>query len=259
MKTNKKNYFLSNLYKLSIKHTSGLPILYRILRGAYRILRYVKELFIPGIDQMLENEIANKKQLFFVQIGANDGVQHDPINKLIVKNVGWKGLFIEPLPFIFKRLKENYRNDSRFIFENKAIAKEVGVASFFYVSSKIKEVVGDCYIDYDGLSSFNKDHIVKHIDDKFKTYIVEEKVETSTLEKIFDIHKITKIDLLVVDTEGFDYQVLCQFNFEKYRPNTIYYEHIHLSDKENKLAKDLLFKNNYSLKSDFNNTLGVLQ
>src|ERR1700692_184685 len=55
---------------------------------------------------------------FFVNIGANDGVAGDPLVDLIRHN-GWcKGIFVEPVSFLFERLRKNYGSSDRFIFEN---------------------------------------------------------------------------------------------------------------------------------------------
>jgi len=72
--------------------------------------------------------------VFFVQVGSNDGMQGDSLHDIIVKNENWTGIFIEPVGFLFERLKRNYGNSDRLIFEKQAIAANRGVVEFFYVS-----------------------------------------------------------------------------------------------------------------------------
>ena len=41
------------------------------------------------------NELLDGKELFFIQIGANDGISVDPIHNLVKKN-NWTGILFEP-------------------------------------------------------------------------------------------------------------------------------------------------------------------
>ena len=50
--------------------------------------------------------------------------------------------------------------------------------------------------------------------------------------KIINDSNYNSIDLLQIDTEGFDYEVLKMFDFNTYRPVIIQYEHFHLSMEE---------------------------
>ena len=52
------------------------------------------------------NKINN---LFFLQIGANDGVSDDPINAL-VRKYNWSGILVEPGSEAFIDLQNNYKD-----------------------------------------------------------------------------------------------------------------------------------------------------
>ena len=45
---------------------------------------------------------------FFVNIGANDGVENDPIHPFL-EEYGWAGVAVEPDPDVFATLQANYR------------------------------------------------------------------------------------------------------------------------------------------------------
>src|SRR5262245_37464793 len=53
-------------------------------------------------------DLANRRgrDVFFLQVGANDGLMDDPIH-FLVRKYGWCGVLLEPDPQLFKRLKEN--------------------------------------------------------------------------------------------------------------------------------------------------------
>jgi FkbM family methyltransferase len=194
--------------------------------------------------------LAHRNSVFFVQVGSNDGLQGDPLHDLIISHAHWKGMFIEPVPHLFQRLKGNYDNAGRFIFENVAISDNNAPRKFYYVSEKAKAALGDSLpFWYDQTSSFNKDHLIKHIDrinKALRPYVVEDYIRTISLPALFARHDIERIDLLHIDVEGYDYQVLLQFDFLKYRPSVVLYEQEHLSDHEKQSARLLLEQHGYS-------------
>jgi hypothetical protein len=64
---------------------------------------------------------SKKAQIFFLQIGAMDGVSfNDPIHAYVKVN-GWHGILVEPLPDMMEQLKATYANYSGLAFETVAI------------------------------------------------------------------------------------------------------------------------------------------
>lgn len=231
------------------------PLLYRMSRSAYK-LRY------PTQEDILKRQIIKSMRktsdVFFVQVGSNDGVQGDPIHDFILK-YKWSGIFIEPVKVLFNRLKQNYDNGERFIFENVAIGTKKGIEKFYYVSDKAEVGLGEeLPYWYDQLGSFNKQNIANALDGKLIPYIVEEEIECVPLAEILARNNVKKIDLLHIDAEGFDYNVLAQMDFSKYQPSVILYESKNLSDIEIKQAASLLKTNGYRLTDDGTDTLAVL-
>jgi hypothetical protein len=47
---------------------------------------------------------------FFVEVGAMDGIAHDALHKHIISNPDWTGVLVEPLPDMFKKLRNNYKD-----------------------------------------------------------------------------------------------------------------------------------------------------
>jgi FkbM family methyltransferase len=235
------------------------PVLYNIVRKGYRLLfpaRSSEEIIQKEIRRIL----GKKPSIFFVQVGSNDGVQGDPLHNLIAKNERWMGIFIEPVEFLFERLKKNYQHADRFIFENKAVGTEKGKMKFYYVSEKAKANLGDslpCW--YDQLGSFDKDHILKCLGGRIEPFIIEQDIESVRIQEIFDRNGVKKIDLLHIDTEGFDYKVLSQINFSKYRPLVVLYEHMHLSADEKEKARSMLRVFGYACVEYGGDTLAIMK
>ena len=229
------------------KEVLNYPFVFSLLRRKYRAFFPKRISDLSQLQKDILKNIKSKDSVFFVQVGSNDGIHGDPLHDIIVMNNNWKGIFIEPVGFLFERLKNNYGKSDRFIFENTAVAPSMGVVEFFYVSEEAKRELGDALPDWcDQLGSFDKNHILKHLDGRLEPYILSEKINALTLQYLFDKHKVTKIDLIHIDTEGYDYKVLSSIDFSIYKPSVILYEHIHLPDVERKSAKSLLKKNGYS-------------
>ncbi|MFC2042997.1 FkbM family methyltransferase [Chloroflexota bacterium] len=223
------------------------PAIYEPLSKIYRIFRPVPPPTIALIQMQILKHLKHKKSVFFVQVGSADGLQGDPIHDLIISHPKWKGIFIEPVPFLFEKLKRNYNHSEQFIFENIAISTKRGVRKFYYVSEEAKAELGDILpFWYEQLGSYYRNHIPEHLNGILDPYIVEEEIETITLQEIFDRNDIVKIDLIHIDTEKFDYKVLSQVDFLRYKPCVVLYETFHLSNAEKNSAESLLRKHNYN-------------
>ncbi|WP_141878420.1 FkbM family methyltransferase [Gramella sp. Hel_I_59] len=178
------------------------------------------------------NKCLDRKCRNIIQIGSNDGSKGDPLHKLILKRKKWEVLFVEPVPYLFDRLIKNYPNENRFSFEKLAI-NEGKTETFYYVDSKAKEDITDLPFWYDQLGSFNRSNIVNHLEGRLEPYIKEIEIKGTSLEELFKKNNIEKLDLLHIDTEGYDWKILKQLDIGKYHPTIILFEHKHLSEAEN--------------------------
>lgn len=84
------------------------------------------------IHEILESFSKATKQVNFIQIGCCDGVTGDPLHDLILKNQ-WSGILIEPVQYLFERLKANYQECNNLIFCNVAISNEDGFRDLWYL------------------------------------------------------------------------------------------------------------------------------
>jgi FkbM family methyltransferase len=209
----------------------------------------------PTIQERIVKAVGGKPRVFFVQVGSNDGLQGDPIHDLIVSHQNWSGIFIEPIDFLFKRLRNNYGEASRFVFENVAISTRKETKKFYYVSEKASEL--DLPYWHDQLGSFDKAHITRMLGDMMSPYIVETDVECLPLQDVFDRNRVSAIDLVHIDTEGFDYKVLSQIDLQRYKPSVILFEHHLLPDEEFLQARRLLRGAGYRLHQYGNDILAI--
>jgi FkbM family methyltransferase len=184
------------------------------------------------IKYFFDNKPAN-----VVQIGSNDGKTGDPLHDLIKLN-NWIVTFVEPVPYLFEKLVQNYGTQPRFKFIQKAIGE--GKSNFYFID---KQAGLDLNLPvwYDQLGSFNPNHIIKHFGESIKPYMRYIEINTINLNELF----YDNIDLLHIDVEGYDWNVLKQLDQTKYSPKVILFEHKHLSDSDYQLCKEFL--NRYEL------------
>ena len=203
----------------------------------------------------LEQLELESEGFFFVQIGSNDGVIHDPLFQYI-NRYRWRGILVEPIDYYFQRLKENYKNNPQLVFENVAISKIQEIRDLY----RVKEGLDFLPAWSKGLGTFYPDVLLKHrwLIPRLKNYIVKERVPCISLKQLFERHGVTKIDLLMIDTEGYDFEIIKQLDFDIIKPNIIIYEHKHLKSHDKIICEQLLTRQRYSLSRHFSNTMAVL-
>jgi hypothetical protein len=107
-----------------------------------------------------------------------------------------------------------------------------------------------------GLASLNPEHLKKH--GVPAEFIVQERVDAFTLMEIIEDSGLNHLDLLQIDTEGFDAEVVKMINFDKIRPSIIKYEVRHLSDVDASTTEALLKSHDYKLFNEGGDKIAVL-
>jgi len=175
---------------------------------------------------------------FFVEIGSNDGEQHDHLRAFILERE-WRGIMVEPVPHVFERLRRNYGAINRVVLENAAIAGRDGTVPFFYPGPPTDEELARLPDWYDGIGSLSREAVVahaKHIPD-IEARVVREDVESLTYASLCRRHRVDRVDLLVIDTEGHDWEILRSLDLARERPRLLVYEHFHLSAGDRRAAR----------------------
>ena len=208
------------------KVIKGLPILRDVLKSIHRLV-FKRSSF----TDFWINKYVHDGECTVVQVGSNDGFTADPISNLILRKKRWKVLFVEPVPYLFEKLKKNYKELSRFQFANVAV-NDGSAQSFYFVKQDASLKIKELPIWYDQLGSFNREHILNHLDGIFEPYIEELNVNGLTLDQLFTKYNITNLTLLHIDTEGYDWKILSQLDLKKNCPVIILFEHKHLTKIE---------------------------
>jgi FkbM family methyltransferase len=179
----------------------------------------IQAYLLDSIDDQLEGEV------YFVQVGANDGQMADPVSKYI-KCSKWRGLLFEPVASHFAKLEEFYQGTERAVLINGACGPKSETLKFFEIDQA--SAVPEPWMR--GLSSFDRHTIRKHFksEEEFEKYVVEKTIPVRSLDDYFTEYNQTRCDVLLIDTEGFELSVLSGFDIDKYHPAVIMMEHQHL-------------------------------
>jgi FkbM family methyltransferase len=218
----------------------------------YRIERLVDvdEAPLDVLDLAVHRLMAERPDLFFLQIGAHDGVCDDPLRKYVTR-YHWRGLLVEPQPKVFARLVENYRGEPQLRFENAAVAERDGTRTLYAIPEGVEVSAATC------LATFNPQVLRDRVG--YRVPIEELTIPALSLPTLLGKHGVGRVDLLQIDTEGYDYEILKTVDFEKVRPTVIHFEHLLLSQLDKLDCFRLLARHGYRLSRQGINTLAYLQ
>lgn len=211
----------------------------------YRIERIVDygEYRLDVLAYLVEQLPNRGKDFFFIQVGAHDGAFGDPIRTLVDK-YHWKGVLLEPQPKVFERLARTYEDETQLVLLNAALGEKNGRQTLF------------CTERSSQLASFNRAQLAKTTN---ANEIYELTVDTVCFASLVAKYGIGYVDLLVIDTEGFNYEVIKMALATKHmpRPALIYFEHLHLSAADRTTCINLLGARGYRLLRNGHDTAAI--
>ena len=200
-------------------------------------------------EEAIRRIVSSDDKAFFVEIGAWDGVGCDLLYNL-VKKYKISGLLIEPQEDAFRMLKENYVEHNNIFFENVAVAEEDCIKPLFFISLNSQ-------IIYPGHASFKKEAVEKEVAllqqgnilpaGECSLYMLSKPTQCLSISTIIRKYKLNKINILQIDTEGYEYEILKSMPFDKIRPGIIRCERVHLNRVDYRNSIKILKRNGYSV------------
>ena len=170
--------------------------------------------------------IIKKTNGFYIELGANNGLNQSN-TAFFEFNRGWTGILIEPSIGVFNECIMNRPN---------SLCYNYACVSNDY---EYKEITGD----------FNGSLMSSVNGSRLKSGSLTT-VNTITLEKLLDMNNIIHIDLLSLDTEGYELNILKGLNLLRFRPNYMLIE-IYSNDYTNIIQ--FLEEHKYKLICNFTN------
>ena len=215
---------------------------YKLLPKNYiKNKNYITKFSYLNLEKIITTLVEKKIINSLVQIGANDGISHDHLHN-IIKKYSLESLLLEPIEKYFFDLKNNYSNYKNVRIENSALSVNNEILFLHKVNPKYFNKYGTLS---SGISSFYKDHLVKHgIKEK---HIIKEKVNQISFNELLKKYNINSFDLLLIDTEGYDYRIVNDFflKIKKIKP-IIIFEWSHIKYSELEITLNSIINNNYS-------------
>ena len=196
-----------------------------------------------------------------VVLGAHIGIHiKDEISKIKDSSI----LLVEPVPHNISAIKENLKEFKNIHLEPVAVASVRETKDFFFVKATSINKLKKHWAS--GIGSFNKNHLLNH---RTKRFLIEEDdidkipIKTVKFEDLIDKYSITEIDKILIDIEGYEYEILRDMDLKKVRINSILFEYKHFDgyQKTGEKLEEILKKfeeNNYKTsKVDDENILAI--
>lgn len=233
--------------KMLTEKTKTLPSFYALTKtveaqgsdgGFYRLYSFIMQQAGISKAQLFQDLFVywildGKTDGKFLEFGATDGLSLSN-SHMLENEFNWTGVLAEPSPQWHDKLKEN-RPDTTLLFD--CIWTETGQELDFFVSD-----VGVLST----LSEFresDRESMPGNTDARNSSGSVV-KVKTISLDDVFVEHfDSSPIDYMSVDTEGSEFEILNNFNFEKYGPTVLTVEH-NFTELERQIDR-LLFSKGY--------------
>jgi FkbM family methyltransferase len=219
-----------------------------------------------SLEELLEHFARSRQgDVYFIQIGANDGVGNDPFVDVLTR-FSWRGICVEPQAKAFSALKAHYARNARIVVENAAIAEQTGTQTMFRISfsddkwasrlTSLRHDVLEKQIESGYVGRKAKEQGIAPPHDR-ESWISEEVVTTLTFADLLAKHDMPRVDALLLDVEGYEWPILRQFDFAKHKPSFVALERMHLSDADRANIVSLLGTHGYRVRKTRQNFVGL--
>ncbi len=186
-----------------------------------------------------------------VVIGAHSGIH---IKNLISEYANYKILLVEPVPYNYQILENDYKNNENIFISRNAIFDEAKKDNFYHVKKDSIKKLGKHWASQIG--SFDKNHILNHKNKRFDIKdddIQITEVEFITFQDLVKKYSINSINKLQIDVEGAEYKIMNSIDYNKIKIKNIFFESKHFDGtftegEKLKEIKDKLISNGYNLK-----------
>ena len=196
-----------------------------------------------------------------VVLGAHIGIHiKEEISKIKDSSI----LLVEPVPHNIRAINDNLKEFKNIYVEPVAVASERETKDFFFVKATSINKLKKHWAS--GIGSFNKNHLLNH---RTKRFLIEEDdidkipIQTVKFEDLIEKYTITEIDKILIDIEGYEYEILKDIDLKKVPINSILFEYKHFDgyQKTGEKLEEILKKfekNNYKIsKVDEENILAI--
>lgn len=166
---------------------------------------------IPKLDVIYEQYFGRRTDRYFVEVGAYDGEYASNTSGLA--DIGWTGYYVEPVPEYFQRCKARHAKNKNITVSQCAISAQPGEVEI-NVGGPLSTIRDDVKQNFESLDWARENFTGEKI-----------QVHQLTLEQYLVKHGAkSHFDLLVVDVEGYEWNVFHNFEIQKWWPQMVMIE-----------------------------------
>lgn len=200
------------------------------------LLIVLDRVLIPSCHDLL---FRLQDDLNIIQIGGHVGPRwfggRDPVYRFVFDTRrNTRAIIVEPIKAHFKKLQENYADYSdRVKLENVAICKD-DTKSHIKMYVPVNHLLG---LEASTTASISSNHIEKHNQNQNSR---TEMVRCMTFENLLKKYPDFKCNVLVIDVEGYEYDLIMSIRWLDFRPYIVQFENVHMDPvKQQEVHKQL--------------------
>lgn len=203
------------------------PRLHAVLKEAFLRLPETIRARQMIYDHLRELGISRGQDITFCVVGANDGVTNDHLYPF-AKRFRWKGILVEPVPPYFAELKKAYEG-LPVILESVAIHRTEARMTMHFLDAAKDNLPAWAK----GVGSFDKSKLetLSELPQRGDA-LSQIEVDCFPLETVVERSGLDRIDVFMVDVEGYDAEIVRQIDFDAWKVRVVIFEHKLLSKED---------------------------
>lgn len=185
-----------------MKRLAREMIQYVLRAKGYELRKHLPMADFDGVRLLMAYYFRLPRPPIIVQIGACDGTHCDPIHDFL-KTGRARAVLLEPMPYTVERLRQAYAGVPNLSIRQTAVFHHDTTVTIYGVKRD-----SPSFQRPDGmlLASFDRGHLIRHsipVED-----VQAYEVPALSLATLYRQEGIREVDLLQIDTEGFDAEVV---------------------------------------------------
>lgn len=211
--------------------------------------------------------LTSHRTLFFVQVGWGGGVANDPLHPFIRASCPVSGIVAESVPHRLTALRALYPTPEQVFICPYAIDVTGGEKSmgYFHPAAIEKRFIAPILADVSSLSMDallqEQGGIGRHCDAAqrafLKMLVQSVTVPCRTMDELLQEQHVTQVDLLQINAPGREWAILEPFDFDRFIPEIVHYNHRYLAEDDQHKAQTHLLSQHYQLFLHEHHTLAV--
>jgi FkbM family methyltransferase len=176
------------------------------------------------------------KKGFFAEIGAGDGVNLS--NTYLLEKIGWTGILVDPVDYNNENMQlRKCIKDNRCVYSKTGLKIPFGELPFIPVMPETPQSKNfSAIIKNASHDDFNQTNNTFRLNTGALVPLKVRDVETVSLNDLLEQYNApNKIDYISIDTEGSEFEIISNFDFNKYDVEIFTIEHNFANFREDML------------------------